>query len=236
MSALSPTDLSFVVRRIPKDLRQLLSENAPTLYVGGGFIRATIAGETPADIDFFGSSKEALSAIARPLQERRGAGTRVHTTKNAITVITPGRLPVQFITRWLFDDGAAVVESFDFTVCQAVIWREGKSTGAQFTSSCGAGFYPDLAARRLTYTSPQREEEAGGSLMRVLKYLKRGYTIQADSMGAIIARLVAGVRGEIGCEEWTAKVLTGLLREVDPLLVVDGVDPVDEHDDEEAQP
>lgn len=30
-------------------------------------------------------------------------------------------------------------------------------------------------------------------------------------------------------EQWTARVVTGLLREVDPLVVVDGMDFIDEH-------
>jgi hypothetical protein len=35
--------------------------------------------------------------------------------------------------------------------------------------------------------------------------------------------------GEDG-EQWTARIITGLLREVDPLTVVDGLDVVDEHE------
>ena len=34
-------------------------------------------------------------------------------------------------------------------------------------------FYPDLAARRLVYTAPVRDEEAGGSLLRVRKFIER---------------------------------------------------------------
>jgi hypothetical protein len=68
-------------------------------------------------------------------------------------------------------------------------------------------------------------------MMRVRKFLARGYSIQASSLGAVIARLVVKVRASdlASTEAGTAQVLSGLLREVDPLLVIDGVDAVEEH-------
>ena len=69
-------------------------------------------------------------------------------------------------------------------------------------------------------------------MLRVLKYVKRGYSIQPQSLGAVIGRLSFGVRdsGLSQTEAGTAQVITGLLREVDPLAIVDGFDVVDEHD------
>lgn len=229
MASLTQNDLSYVVRRLPRDVRDLLKQHEGRLFVGGGFVRATIAGETPSDVDLFGGSKETLNSIADALSAARG-DTKIHRTKNAITLLTRDRLPIQFITRWLFADAAALVASFDFTVCQAAIgFRDGR-----FYSEASEAFYVDLAARRLVYTSPRRDEEAGGSLMRVLKYVKRGYSIQAGALGAVIARLAVKLREShlTETEEGTAQVLTGLLREVDPLLVVDGLDLVE--DEEEA--
>lgn len=233
---LTPNDLQFVVQRLPKDIRALLSENPSCLFVGGGFIRACIAGETPSDIDVFGSDPALLAVLAETLRLRRGPDTRVHTTKNAITVITPNRLPVQFIRRWTFPDAVSLIASFDFTVCQAAVWRAGKATNAEWRSATGSGFYVDLAGRRLVYTSPMREEEAGGSLLRALKYVKRGYSIQVSSLGAVVARLAMKVRdSHLSADEaGTAQVLTGLLREVDPLLVIDGFDVEDDHEPPEG--
>jgi hypothetical protein len=227
MQTLTPQDLNYVVRRIPKDVRELLQ--AHTLFVGGGFIRETIAGSDDVrDIDLFGTSKDALQALAALFTASR-KGAAQHKTDNAITVLCPPRMPVQFITRWTFSEAEPLVKSFDFTVCQAVIWYD---QGARaWCSMVGDGFYPDLAARRLVYTFPVREEEAGGSLMRVVKFLKRGYTVQATTLGGVIARVVVKVREShlTATEQGTAQVITGLLHEVDPLLVVDGLEPVDEH-------
>ena len=58
-------DLQHVVSRLPKDVTKLIKERA--LFLGGGFVRATIAGEKPADIDLFGATKDQLEAAARAL-------------------------------------------------------------------------------------------------------------------------------------------------------------------------
>lgn len=232
MHTLTPTDLNFVIRRIPQDIRMLLKDLP--LFLAGGFIRETIAGGDVKDIDLFGDTKLSLQSTAHVLASKRQ--TRPHETDNAITVLAPPRLPVQFITRWCFAKPEDVVASFDFTVCQAVVWYE--RTTHQWLSMVGDGFYPDLAARRLVYTFPVREEEAGGSMMRVRKFLARGYNIQADSLGGVIARMAMKVREtdlplgrfDNDRERAFASVMSGLLREVDPLLVVDGLEPINEHE------
>lgn len=227
MASLSQKDLHHVVSRLPKDVVQMLREDA-RLCIAGGVIRALIGQEKPSDIDIFGPSQEVLAATAEKLTKirvERGEPTKVHRTDNAVTTFTAGRLPVQFITRWTFTDFGNVVDSFDFTVCQAAIYFD--PTGKQFQSRCADDFYPDLAARRLNYTAPARNEDAGGSLLRVIKYVRRGYSIQVKSLGAVCARLYSGIHaGSLAVidEAERATVLAGLLREVDPLLVVDGIE------------
>jgi hypothetical protein len=255
MQSLSPSDLNFVLSRCPRDILKLIKDNAGKLFLAGGFIRATIAGEKVSDVDLFGTTHDDLLRIAKDLTlERKG---RFFETKNAITVLAPPRFPAQFITRWLFDVPEKLVESFDFTVCQSVIWAEalppvtemveGKPVIKQkyrFHSFCSDAFYADLAARRLVYTHPIRSEEAGGSLMRVLKFVKKGYNIQAPSLAGTISRLVGhlvekGLTKKDGSvdEKWAAQVITGLLREVDPLILIDGATEfVDEHEVIEAEP
>lgn len=230
---LTKNDLRYVVTRLPRDIRTLLSENPRKLYVGGGFIRATIASEVPSDIDIFGSDPVFLDAMAVTLHTRR-PGSKLHRSKNAITLITPDRLMVQFITRWTFDTARALVDSFDFTVCQSALWRDGRQSNDAWASCVGENFYVDLAGRRLVYTSPVRIEEAGGSLLRVIKYVKRGYSIQVDSLGRVVARLSGAIRDtpRASTEEGLGTIYAGLLREVDPALVVDGFELVDDH----AQP
>jgi len=234
MFELAKHDLRFIAQRLPKDIRDLMKTHGKNLMVGGGFIRAQIAGETPSDIDLFGTDKAQLELIANALMSVR-PGAKMHKSKNAITIITPDRLPVQFITRWTFDEPSKCMESFDFSVCQAVVYRLNGGNG-DWRSCIGERFYQDLAARRLFYTAPVREEEAGGSLLRVIKYVKRGYTIQVSSLGAVVARLFSGMEKSPLAGERPDVVLVGLLREVDPLLVIDGFEVVDDHEPVEGEP
>lgn len=243
---LTTTDLTLVLSRVPRDVRDLMTKNK--LFLAGGFIRATIAGEKPSDIDLLGPDSIKLMELGLALASEWGAKT--HNTDNALTVLSPPRLPVQFITRWVFDSAAQLIAQFDFTIVQACIWFDKDSKTWQ--SVCNKDFYSDLAARRLVYTSPKRHEDAGGSMLRVIKYIQRGYTIQATSLARVMSRMVGAVnvarmKFVAGSEDTrylpeppVALALLALLREVDPLAIVDGVEFLDDngfietqiHDDE----
>jgi hypothetical protein len=222
-------DLNQCVRRLPKKLVELMKkEDFPwneIIYIGGGFIRGTVAGEELNDIDLFTSSFDNAKAIAVLLSNHP---TDMVKTENAFTV--KAKLPIQVIHRWVFEKPEDVADSFDFTVCCAVIFYKKTIAGGVWDSYCDDRFYTDLASKRLVYRSPLRNEDAGGSMLRVLKYYQRGYRIPLDSLGAVIARLVSSIdeekiqKGiyaagglEAGSrEQQIAKVVTGLLREVDP--------------------
>ena len=232
MKKLTDYDLNFCVSRIPKDVRHLMSEYS--LFIGGGFIRNTISGEKVNDIDLFGHDETNLKLAAQEIaMSRKG---KIHETKYALTVICSPRIPVQFIKRWLYSDIETLCNEFDFTVCQAAIQVQSDKddTGKiinVWSSFCSDYFYSDLAAKRLVYTSPKRDEEAGGSFLRMRKFLRRGYNIQASSMAGIVARLISKTQvRNFSDEEHVKTVITGLLREVDPLTVVDGLDLIDEHE------
>lgn len=236
MIKLSPTDIHFVLTRTPKYVRTMLTDNVGELFMAGGFIRATIAGEKPSDIDIFGPSREKLEAVAKDVVVNSNGGARLHETENAYTILWKnGRVPLQFIHRWVYSDAMKLVQEFDFSIAQAAVWavRGDDLHPFKWESLCGDHFYSDLAAKRLRYLYPSRAEDAGGSLMRARKFLKRGYSIQAPSLAGIISRLMSGLNwddGRIAEERWRAQVLTGLLREVDPMLVVDGLELADEHE------
>lgn len=242
LSQLTPGDIAMVVRRLPADLRKLMRQH--TLFLAGGFIREVISGGEVRDIDMFGENKDALESAMEELKLMRSPNRVEATsfeTKFAYTLLCPPRAPVQFIHKWTYTDPKQLIAELDFTVCQAVVWHEGDGEEGKgnWASWCSPMFYPDLAARRLRYTFPVRAEAAGGSLMRARKFLARGYNIQADSLAGVVARLVGGVnwgklRGlqteGVFEEQALHTVLKGLLHEVDPLLVIDAVEPREEED------
>lgn len=224
MPRLTKYDLAHATGRLPKKLADLLKRNPNKIIVAGGYLRSRITGEKVQDIDLFAPSKESAHLAAMEYAHLQPNGAGIHETDNAFTV--KGVYPtVQVIHRWTFSDPMAAIESFDFTIAKAAIWWN----GAAWDSICHADYYADLAAKRLVYTSPLREEEAGGSLLRVLKFYQRGYRIPMESLGAVLARLFQGIDMAKVAEHplastreaAIAKVILGLLREVDPTLPLD---------------
>lgn len=218
MQTLLSEDERWVVRRLPKSVVALMQSRPKVLILAGGFIRSCIANEKINDVDIFSPSKDIAELCARKLADEKQA--KMITTDNAFSVLLRS-FSVQFIYRWVYDTPAKVVESFDFTIANAAMWFDPNSNA--WASICDGRFYKDLAAKRLVYCRPIRNEDAGGSMLRVLKFYQRGYRIPLDSLSEVIARLMMGVDRE-KIERFTgseyeaqlSKVLCGLLREVDP--------------------
>lgn len=248
MRELNKQDLQWALRRAPVDVLKLLKTFPGAVFVGGGFLRACVAGEEVNDIDLFAPSIEAAKSYALILEAKAGDMGKLYQTDNAFTV-KGYSVPIQIIHRWTYGTPEELMRSFDFTIAMAGFWWDAGQEGspaatmsnfiatsppcpprpyvearpASWRSICDDRFYEDLAAKRLRYTAPERNEDAGGSLLRVLKFYQRGYRIPLDSLGAVTARLLNDVRAWAvleGCasdrEAQLAKVLTGLLREVDP--------------------
>ena len=229
MTTLNPHDLQWAMTRLPKAVVTALKANAGRVFIAGGFIRAVVANEPVNDFDLFVPSFEAATVLAMQLAE--GDPHRIYKTDNAYT-IRGYKLPIQIIFRWTYDTPEACIQSFDFTIAQALIYYAeglpGHGTEGVWHSVIADTFYADLAAKRLVYTSPMRNEDAGGSILRVLKFYQRGYRIPLCSLGAVIGRLLRGVeainwekRHTMPLDQWEQQmghVLTGLLREVDPAI------------------
>jgi hypothetical protein len=230
MQTLAYDDMRRIIGFLPDDLIAILRGTNAVLAGGtnailaGGFIRSRIAGEEPSDIDLFESSPMRCEALASMIKHALAqTGVRMFRTQNAHTILCPGRVPVQVIHRWCYDSPEALLQSFDFTIAQACVWFDGK----EWQSLCSNDFYPDLAAKRLRYLFPKRHEDAGGSLLRATKFLRKGYGISPENLASVISRLLGGV--ETGAKIWQegeigrAKVLGGLLRKVDPLTIIAGL-------------
>ena len=227
---LNKFDLLWCVRRLPPKLRDIMKREGVKMCVAGGYVRSCVANEPISDVDIFGPGKTWLRGVASELISDR----KLVETDNAFTVLGH-KYPLQLIHRWTFEHPTAVIPSFDFTIAAGAFWFEHDKDGAKdndgklvgrWQSACHQTFYEDLANKRLVYTNPVRNEDAGGSMLRVLKFYQRGYRIPLDSLGAVIGRLVCGVDASLlhkNDPEHLARVLTGLLREVDPLVDFDHV-------------
>lgn len=222
---LTPDDTARIIRMMPKDIKNLLMQGEN--FLAGGAIRSIIAGEAISDWDLFGSSVGDMRASANLMAAQRGG--RLHTSPNAFTILAPPRIPVQFITRWLFSDVESLLQSFDYSISRSVIYF--RPDPGVWESCCDPMFYRDLAAKRLRYMSPDRNEDAGGSMLRAQKFMHRGYHISPEDLGKVMARMTSRMEpNDLTTDEaGQARVLTGMLRHVDPLTVIDGFEmPEDE--------
>ena len=220
MRKLAYHDLAYCLTRLPKPVTELMMKYGPWLVAAGGFIRSCVTGEPVSDLDLFADSTARAEQIAKEF----AGDHQIIVTPNTYTV--PGRvsMSVQFIHRWTFPAPEKILDSFDFTISCAAFWFGWSGTEASWVSLCDDRFYPDLASHRLYYRRPERNEDTGGSLLRVLKFYQRGYRIPLNSLGEVIARLVGRVRRDrLGgvvefpdTEPGWGKIITGLLREVDP--------------------
>lgn len=215
---LTDYDMAWCLRRAPKKLLNIMQQApSPELFIAGGYIRSVISGEPVNDIDLFCPTKKKAEHYAELLAG--GLDREKFETDNAITL--PGTPAIQFITRWVFPGFTELLSSFDFTIACAAIWWQGGFEG-EWRSACHEDYYRDLAARRLAYLKPTREEEPGGSMLRVLKFYQRGYRIPLSDLGSVISRLVEGVEDLAAHDEtFRAKLITGLLYEVDPAATAD---------------
>lgn len=226
---LNTSDINLILRRLPKEVIEVMKSSVfeGKLSVGGGFIRSVISNVKVNDIDLFVNSVETADLAAMAIEgeyKKAGMRLRVIRTENAITLVTRGMIPIQIIHRWVFSRPQDVAASFDFTVCAAVAFfvNYPGSSAPSLDSYCDTMFYEDLAAKRLRYTYPQRNEDAGGSTLRALKYIKKdeGYRIPVDSLAGVLSRLFMAIDKDKlhngYTEQDVAKILTGLLREVDP--------------------
>jgi len=186
-----------------------------------------VAREKVNDIDLFCDDKDYASEIATEMAG--GEKERLMITGNAIT-IRRFKYAVQFITRWTFENPKDIISSFDYTICQAAFWWDHYCQ--KWCSIVSDDFYPDLAAKRLIYTEPIRNEAPGGSMLRVLKYYQSGYRITVDSLSRVITRIAAGVNydelivnyntEELNTKQYQ-KIIRGLLHEVDPNIDPDHI-------------
>jgi hypothetical protein len=214
MNGLDDRDVKRAAKLLPAELRTVL-QAMPGLVVAGGLVRAAVSGDPVSDIDVFARSRSLAGLAATAYENEVSVDTRQIETPNAITVLAEdGRRAVQFITRWTFDDPTRLIYSFDFSIARAAIWWEGTAPpmkGGVWASSCDSRFYVDLAARRLVFMSPQ-DNTAGGTLLRVQKFVRLGYRISAFQVAAVVMNLAR----QAGAEEEILRKTERLIKEVDP--------------------
>ncbi len=219
MQILEDKDVQRCLLGIPSQVREAMDES---VFLAGGFIRAVIAGEPVNDLDFHVVNVGHVETLATNLAKIYE--TQKQSTLNAHTILAFGMPAIQVIRRWTFPSLEDCIRSFDYTIAQAGIVK----TPTGWRGICCDRFYQDLAAKRLVYTTPDRDEDAGGSLLRALKFAKRGYHIAPEDLSEVMARAIRGLHLDGKTEAAVSRLIGSVLYEVDPLVRI-GTSLVDEH-------
>lgn len=178
MRQLTKEVVDKVVATLPGPVKRCL--RVSRFFLAGGFIRSIVEGSEPNDIDLWVPSREKAEYYSKLLSGAIKKGRFI--TRNSISLPS---LRVQFVTRWMFDNPATLIDSFDFTIAQAAVYWDGD----RWVGVCSDTFLEDTLAKKLVYTSPVREEDPAGSLLRVKKFLGRGFTISDDDLAKVVARV-----------------------------------------------
>lgn len=182
------TDFACALARLPA-----LSVDGP--WVAGGSVRRLISRlPQESDFDFFFRDQEQFDAFCAAMKER---GSKV-TAESDFNVtfrlpaaeakstgddeFSPGgpELKVQAIRVAYHASVEAVVESFDFSICQCGY------DGADLTFGQWALF--DIASKRLV---PGRISYGVSSVRRVIKYARQGFTICGGGLAAMLEQIAA---------------------------------------------
>lgn len=181
-----PTDFAELLAHSGRSLDELQKrlEILPPVgvhgpWLAGGALRRTVMGQAlDSDLDFFFASPEQCEAFCgavRPLAKT------VRETKLNKTFTIEGdgaKLVVQAIHVAYYDSPAALIESFDFTLCQ-LAWD------GEFLW-CGPLTLWDLGRKRLAVN---RITYGVSSVRRLLKYSRQGFTVCNGAIAELLKQV-----------------------------------------------
>ncbi|WDS36202.1 hypothetical protein [Pseudoxanthomonas sp.] len=151
------------LNKIKQAAADFLPANA---FIAGGALTSVFTGQPINDVDLYFKTREAFIAAIRLAYESRL--WCVFATDRAVT-FKRGDDTIQLMHFDFFESAAAVFDAFDFTVCM----------GAYDIDADAFVFHPDFlkhaSQRYLKFHSGTRFPF--GSLLRVMKYQARGYTL-----------------------------------------------------------
>lgn len=155
------TTLSGVLNALP-----LLTPDGP--YLAGGALRRTMQGKEPdSDFDFFFKDADQLSVFAQSLAVAglvKIKETEHHLHFRGQVGESSARRDIQCIRFKFYENAEAVVDSFDFTICQFAFDGTELTTGDYSLWDLGR---QRLAVNKITFPV--------SSMRRVLKYAAQGF-------------------------------------------------------------
>jgi hypothetical protein len=175
------TDREFDNTTVAKVLAGLPSLSPAGPWIAGGALRRTLLQQEPdSDFDFFFKDAEQLAAFTAALdrlgmEKVRETDHHVHYRGRVGDSALP--IDVQCIRFAFYADAAAVIDSFDFTICQFAFDGVTLTTGAYSLWDLGR---KRLAVHKVTFPV--------SSMRRVLKYATQGFKACNGCLSTLAAR------------------------------------------------
>lgn len=202
-------EVSYLVSRLPLCVSVNLV-GAPAI-IAGGWLRDTLTRTEPKDLDIFAQDYEEAKKLANQIASfnQQNVGFIVENP-NCFTIRILGQIPIQVIFRWKLLSIEQIMQHFDFTIaCVALQNKFNEWVGFYHQD-----FFKHIAKKELVYTNPTHEPEPGGSILRMHKFMGRGYTISLSSLAQLQAAYVRTFRGWEYAQDATFH--RSALLEVDP--------------------
>lgn len=182
-SSFEPQDpLQRLIFPIPDFLLKILREGEG--FLAGGALNSVFTSRPIRDYDIWFPRKEALEGAKARLDsylKGQGCEPQWRTTPHTKTLLLDGT-EYQWISD-RFDSPERILASFDLTVCMCGYCLKDEQLVE------GPLFWEDLHQRRLRY-NPE-SPNPWGSLLRLPKYLLRGYWIGGSDLKSLLSRLFA---------------------------------------------
>jgi hypothetical protein len=155
-------------------------------WVAGGAVRAVLSNEKINDFDLYSSNpsdlenKVAGSTIGKKIVEDKSKSISFYRTDASIY-----ENKLLQVIKVAYDDPIKTIESFDFRVCQAAY--DGEYLYFHHM------FFVDLAAKQLIYVEDSIHNQYSpiSPFFRVMKYIKKGYSIPNEESLKVIKALRA---------------------------------------------
>jgi hypothetical protein len=173
-------DYKRVFDTIPLIIREQLGTN--DIVIAGGFIRDSLLGLSPSDIDIFVKTKDLANQLASDVAYGH-QGLGITETSCSFTLINNG-LIIQYVYCRPFTTPESLINEFDFRCCGVAFSNIGNKTTALVSKV--EGFEQDTRDRRLVFRCANYNKGNLGALTRAFKFTAKGWFLSEEEMAKIV--------------------------------------------------
>lgn len=159
--------------------------NDTSVVLAGGFVRDTLSGAAPKDVDLWVRDAETEDRVHKALVPV----TETFKQSPWATTYLSRWLPIQVI-RWEFTTLSDLLRHFDFSVCQAAVCYADTWIGL-----ASVEFFTDIQDHVIHYNTEQHKFLVASDVWHMTRLLSKGYRIPKSELIEVMSRFAATVQG-----------------------------------------